>query len=37
MDDVDAVQAQIARNMLHVGRLGDGAARRRRVSGKSRR
>ena len=26
MDDVDAVQAQIARNMLQFGRLGDGAA-----------
>ena len=34
MDDVDAVQAQIARNMLHIGRLGDGAAGRRRVSRK---
>ena len=34
MDDVDAVQAQIAANMLRVGRLGDGPAERRRVSGK---
>ena len=35
MDDVDAVQAQIARNMLDFRRLGHRAAGRRCLPGKS--
>ena len=35
MDDVDAAHGQLARNMLKTGRLGDSAARRRGIHGKS--